>query len=305
VSRRGDTIEEKGSICPTSNSLRSAALTDMEHAVSPAQLFPHGRWLVCKPVDYDVRYKINPWMDPSRVPDKVKAIVQWNNLHHHLLRLGAWLEYVQHEDGLPDMVFTANAGLVVGKTVVLSRFRYAERKGEERFFREWFEDRGYTVVTVKSGDFEGEGDALFAGDTLFCGYGFRSDLSVCNELQALVDVKKIVAVKLVDPRFYHIDTCFCPLTPKLAMIYPGAFSPEDVEKLGREIELIRVPENDALQFVCNAVVLGKNVVVPAGCQETYDLLSQRGYTSYPVELSEFIKAGGAAKCLSLRLDQKI
>lgn len=277
----------------------------MERLNSNEDLFPHGRWLVCKPVDYDVRYKINPWMDPSRVPDKAKAAVQWNNLHHHLIRLGAWLEYVKHEDGLPDMVFTANAGLVVGKTVILSRFRYAERKGEERFFREWFEARGYTVLTVDSGDFEGEGDALYAGETLFCGYGFRSDESVCDELKALLDVKKVVAVKLVDARFYHLDTCFCPLTPKLALIYSGAFSPEDVEKLGREIELIRVPESDALQFVCNAVVLGTNVVVPAGCQETYNLLSQRGYTSYPVELSEFIKAGGAAKCLSLRLDQKI
>lgn len=115
----------------------------------------------------------------------------------------------------------------------------------------------------------------------------------------------MIAVRLLDPRFYYLDTCFCPLTPNLALLYPGAFSPNDVEKLSREIELIRVPERDALQFVYNAVVLGKNVVVPAGCPETYELLSGRGYVSYPVELFEFIKAEGAAKCLSLRLDQKI
>jgi N-dimethylarginine dimethylaminohydrolase len=266
-----------------------------------SQLFPHGRWLVCQPKDYDVRYKINPWMDPSRVPDKAQAAVQWNNLHHHLLRLGAWLEYVPHAEGLPDMVFTANAGLVRGENAVLSRFRYNERKGEERFFAEWFEQNGFTVHRVTKGDFEGEGDALFAGDTLFCGYSFRSDFAVYDEVSTILNVKECVVVELKDPRFYHLDTCFCPLTPSLALLYPGAFSEADVKKLEKHIELIRVPEADALQFVCNAVVLGTDIIVPAGCPATYAMLAQRGFVSYPVELSEFIKAGGAAKCLSLRL----
>jgi N-dimethylarginine dimethylaminohydrolase len=252
-----------------------------------------------------VRYKINPWMDTDRVPDKAKAVSQWNILHHTLLRLGAWIEYVEHQSGLPDMVFTANAGLVLERQIVLSRFRYAERKGEERFFQEWFEQHGYTVIKVQQGDFEGEGDALFAGDTLFCGYGFRSDEVACQEVAQLLGVRKLIAVQLQDPRFYHLDTCFCPLTQNLALIYPGAFSAADVNKLEQEIELIRVPEGDALQFVCNAVVLGRDVVVPAGCEATYQLLAARGYVAYPVELSEFIKAGGAAKCLSLRLDQKV
>jgi N-dimethylarginine dimethylaminohydrolase len=243
-------------------------------------------------------------MDPTIVPDKAKASVQWSNLQAHLFRLGAWLEYVHHEDGLPDMVFTANAGLVRGKDVVLSRFRYPERRGEERFFAEWFERNGFTVHRVTTGDFEGEGDALFAGERLFCGYGFRSDRPVYEEVSSLLGVREIVAVELRDPRFYHLDTCFCPLTPALALIYPGGFSEADVKKIGEHVELLRVPEADALQFVCNAVVLGKDIVVPAGCSATYAMLVDRGFTPYPVELSEFIKAGGAAKCLSLRLDQE-
>jgi N-dimethylarginine dimethylaminohydrolase len=242
-------------------------------------------------------------MDPAIIPDKALASVQWSNLQAHLLRLGAWLEYVQHADGLPDMVFTANAGLVRGKQVVLSRFRHPERRGEEAFFAEWFEQNGFTVHRVTAGDFEGEGDALFAGERLFCGYGFRSDRGVYDEVAAILGLSETVAVELRDPRFYHLDTCFCPLTPTLALIYPGAFSDADVAKLEKHIELIRVPEADALQFVCNAVVLGKDIVVPAGCSSTYAMLVARGFLPYPVELSEFIKAGGAAKCLSLRLDQ--
>ena len=268
-----------------------------------SSLFPNKRWLVCRPIDYDVRYKINPWMDVSRVPEKSLAQQQWMALHHTLLRLGAWLEYVHHEDGLPDMVFTANAGLVRGSDVVLSRFRHKERQGEEIFFQRWFEESGFRVLYVTRGAFEGEGDALFAGSRLFCGYGFRSDRSAHEEVATLLSVSDLVAVELVDPRFYHLDTCFCPLTQDMALFYPGAFSSDGIKALERTMELIAVPSDDASRFVCNAVVLGKDVVVAAGCESTYSLLASRGYHAHPVELSEFIKAGGAAKCLSLRLEQ--
>jgi len=275
----------------------------MEASRRQNDTFPHGRWLVCRPQDYDVRYKINPWMDLSRVPDKALAREQWRALHHHLLRLGAWLEYVEHADGNPDMVFTANAGLARGKEFVLSRFRYPERQGEERHFRAWFEAAGYTIHTVSRGSFEGEGDALFAGNSLFCGWGFRSDTEAHEEVARIFNVANLVLAKLVDPRFYHLDTCFCPLTKDVALVYPGAFDKAGLENLRKSIELIEVPEAEALHFVCNAVVLGQSIVLPAGCPETYRLLEARGFSVYPVHLSEFIKAGGAAKCLSLRLDQ--
>jgi N-dimethylarginine dimethylaminohydrolase len=265
-------------------------------------LFTNGRWLVCRPKDYDVRYQINPWMDLTKTPEKSLASSQWMNLHHHILRLGGWLEYVEHADGWPDMVFTANAGLIRGKQVVLSKFRHKERAGEEPFFREWFLARGFSVSEVTSGSFEGAGDSLVAGSKLFCGYGFRSDREANEEAAKIVGCGDLIQVQLQDPRFYHLDTCFCPLTDKLAMVHPGAFNAEDLARLERSIELIRVPAQDATQFVCNAVVLGKDVVLPAGCLETYKLLERHGFTAYPVELSEFIKAGGAAKCLSLKLD---
>lgn len=272
--------------------------------VQNSSLFPHGRWLVCRPRDYDVRYQINPWMDLTKTPEKALAASQWNNLHHHILRLGGWLEYVEHGDGWPDMVFTANAGLVRGKDVVLSKFRYAERAGEEPLFRAWFEANGFSVKEVAKGCFEGEGDALFAGAKLFCGYGFRSDRAAHEEVATLLGVSELIPVQLQDPRFYHLDTCFCPLTPTLALIHPGAFNDQDIKRLEQSIELIRVSPEDAVHFVCNAVVLGRDVVLPAGCDATYAALAKRGFTAYPVPLTEFIKAGGAAKCLSLRLDNK-
>ena len=251
-----------------------------------------------------MRYQINPWMDLSQTPEKELARTQWNNLHHHIIRLGGWLEYVDHADGWPDMVFTANAGLVRGKDVVLSKFRHPERAGEEAFFRQWFETNGFTVHGVTRGAFEGEGDALFAGKKLFCGYGFRSERAAYEEVASLLGVSELIPVQLQDPRFYHLDTCFCPLTPTLALVHPGAFNEQDLKQLERTIELIRVSAEDAVHFVCNAVVLGTDVVLPAGCAATYEALEKRGFTAYPIALSEFIKAGGAAKCLSLKLDNK-
>lgn len=237
----------------------------------------------------------------TKTPVKALAASQWTNLHHHILRLGGWLEYVEHADGWPDMVFTANAGLIRDKKMVLSKFRHKERAGEEKFFREWFLSRGYNVHEVTRGSFEGEGDALFAGSKLFCGYGFRSERAAHEEVAGIVGCGELIQVQLQDPRFYHLDTCFCPLTPELAMVHPGAFTTEDLARLESAIELIRVPPQDAAHFVCNAVVLGTNVVLPAGCSQTYTLLEQRGFSAYPVELGEFIKAGGAAKCLSLKI----
>lgn len=265
-------------------------------------MFPNKQWLVCKPQDYDVRYSINPWMNTSVTPELDRARYQWQCLHHHLLRLGAWLEYVPHADGVPDMVFTANAGLVRGNTVVLSSFRHKERQGEEPFYQAWFESNGYQVKRITTGSYEGEGDALFSGDTLYCGWGFRSEVVAHEEAASILSAQEIVMLELKDPRFYHLDTCFCPLTPELAMVFPGAFSDEAIIALKKRMELIEVPEVDATQFVCNAVVLGEDVILPAGCTTTYSMLQKRGYRTYPVELSEFIKAGGAAKCLSLRLE---
>jgi N-dimethylarginine dimethylaminohydrolase len=268
-----------------------------------SQLFPHGRWLLCRPDDYDVRYKINPWMDLQKVPVQGRAQHQWMTLHHTLLRLGAWVEYVQQGRGVPDMVFTANGGLVKGNTVVLPSFRFPERQAEETLFQSWFEKAGYTVVRLTTGAFEGEGDALFSGETLVGGFGFRTDKFVYQEIEQALDITPVVAVRLIDERFYHLDTCYTPLANGLAMAYREAFEPEGIVSLEKVSELIMVPEEDAVRFVCNSVVLGEDIVMPAGCVTTTAILERRGFRVHPVDLDEFLKAGGAAKCLSLRLDR--
>lgn len=264
-------------------------------------LFDGGRWLLCAPTFYDVTYEINPWMKVERTPERSRAARQWQELHHTIIRFGGWVEYVEPVKGQPDMVFTANAGLVRGARVVLARFRHRERQGEEQPFREWFERHGYQVHTVTKGAFEGEGDALLGGERLFAGCGFRTDRAVYEEVAQHLMIADLVLCELVDPYFYHLDTCFCPLNERQALFVRSAFAPDTVRRMEQHLELWSVPEEEAHRFACNAVIVNRQVIIPAGCPQTAAHLDTWRYTAHQIELSEFIKAGGAAKCLSLKI----
>ncbi len=243
-------------------------------------------------------------MSMKNRPERNDADRQWQDLHHTFLRLGAYIEYITPHGNVPDMVYTANAGLVKGDKFVLSRFRHAERRLEEPYFEKWFEDAGYEVLKIRSDHaFEGEGDALFAGDTLFGGVSFRSDPEGHKEAQSLLGIKDLVLCELTNPKFYHIDTSFCPLNEDDALIFRQAFSDDSVERMSKKIKLHEVPEEEGERFVCNAVVLGKDVILPSDCPRTYELLDSLGYNAYPVAMNEFMKGGGASKCLCIRLDR--
>lgn len=259
------------------------------------------KWLLCPPRYFDVRYEINPWMNLQRAPDTSRAQEQWNCLKEQFSRLPVDLQFVEQGSDWPDMVFTANAGLIYHNTAVLSAFRHVERKGEEPLFEEWFSRHGYQVVHLKSGSFEGEGDALFAGAKLFCGFGFRSDRVAHEEVASVLSISDLICCRLVNPSFYHLDTCFCPINEEEALCVMSAFDRDSIRLLEKNISLIPVDAVDASRFACNSVVVGKDIIIPAGCRATENLLLKRGFTVHAVEMTEFMKAGGAAKCLSLRL----
>jgi len=264
------------------------------------------RLLVCPPDYFGIEYEINPWMRRSNVVNSNEAVRQW----HHLMQVleqevGAVLERMKPVPGLPDLVFTANAGIVVGRRAVPSRFRYAERRKEEAYFEEWFRGQGYEVVTLDPGRFfEGAGDLLGFPDTWFGGYRQRSDIRVFPTLSDWFH-REIIPLELIDNRFYHLDTCLCPLSGGELLYFPHAFDHYGQAVLAERIESSRrlvVPEAEALRFACNAVCVGKHVVLPAGCPETESLLTSHGYLPHPVPLDEFMKSGGSAKCLTLALD---
>ena len=266
-------------------------------------------FLMCPPEYFDVSYIINPWMHGNmRKIDNALAKVQWRALYD-ILCDRATVRLVLPQPGSPDMVFTANAGLLRGKKFLLSRFRFPERQYEEPYYADWFMDRGFDVTYMpRDVPFEGAGDALFdrEADRLWMAYGHRSVIGAVGEIEKLYGVN-VVALKLVDQRFYHLDTCFCPLEGGKLIYYPPAFdaaSQKTIEKLVPAHRRFAISEGDALQFACNAVNVGKAVVVNRASKDFIEGLGRLGYEVVQTPLSEFMKAGGSAKCLTLRLDEK-
>jgi N-dimethylarginine dimethylaminohydrolase len=264
------------------------------------------RLLVCPPDYFGIEYEINPWMRVSNRVDHARAVTQW----HELMRVfeedvNVVLERMTPVPGLPDLVFTANAGVVVGRTAVVSRFRYAERQQEEAHFENWFRAHGYEVMTLDQGlYFEGAGDLLGFPECWFGGYRQRSDIRAFSILSERFH-REIIPLELMDSRFYHLDTCFCPLSGGDLLYFPSAFDPYGQAAIADRIpdaHRIPVPEPEALRFACNAVCVGKDVVLPAGCPSTESSLQTRGYRTHAVHLDEFMKSGGSAKCLTLALD---
>lgn len=273
--------------------------------VAPQQRAQSGppRILMCPPDHYGIFYEINPWMNRQIKADPVKARNQWDRLVETLNDLGVQVDVLEPHPGLPDLVFTANAGLVYGDRFLSAHFRHEVRQGETPIFDQWFQEHGYRVERLPEDRyFEGAGDALFCGETLFAGYRIRSDAGGMQMLGQQLNVH-VLPLELVDDRYYHLDTCFCPLSPTEALFYPGAF-----DEYGRSVlkayvpTLIEATAEEAARFSCNAVVVGRTVILNQTASDLIAKLERHGYQTRPLDLTEFIKSGGSAKCLTLRLD---
>lgn len=268
------------------------------------------RFLMCSPHHYDVDYVINPWMEGNiHKSSRDRAQQQWEGLYQ-ILTEHATVDLVKPQKGWPDMVFTANAGLVLGQNVVLSRFYHPERQGEEPHFKTWFEEQGFTVYELpKDLPFEGAGDALFDRDGrhLWAGYGFRSELDSHPYLAKWLNVE-VLSLRLMDERFYHLDTCFCPLTDGYLIYYPPAFDSYSNRLIEMRVppeKRIVVEEADAVNFACNAVNIDRIIVMNRASASLKQRLGNVGFQVIETPLTEFLKAGGAAKCLTLRTTEPI
>jgi N-dimethylarginine dimethylaminohydrolase len=257
--------------------------------------------LMCPPDYYGIEYEINPWMDVRRPADAERARAQWRSLYDLLTReLNVPVELLDPVKGLPDLVFTANAGLVAQRRFIASRFLHPERQREQPTYEAWFRARGYEICALPEDTcFEGEGDALWLGNTLFAGYRLRSDVQ-SHQIVASALGCEVLSLELVAPHFYHLDTCFCPLDDRRALYFPPAFDDYGRRVIARFVpEPMAVDEADARRFGCNAIVVGRDVVLQSGCSALEASLRAAGFTPRPVDLSEFHKAGGSAKCLAL------
>jgi len=261
--------------------------------------------LMCEPKYFTVEYAINPWMEEAPPCDEALAKRQWENLYNVITQqAGADVELLEPVEGLPDLVFTANAALVHNDVAVIAHYKHPERRPEEPVCARWFEKQGFKVVTMPDHIFfEGAGDALIWQDRVFAGYKTRTDIASHNLLTAATDLP-VLSLELINPRFYHVDVCLCPLADGHLIYSPDAF-----DEYGRAVieanvpadKLIPVTAQEAAQFACNAVNVYDTVIFNQGSSRLAADLKERGFNVVQVDLSEFLKSGGSSKCLTLRL----
>ncbi len=264
--------------------------------------------LMCPPDYFSVDNAINPWMagNEGRLDIDV-ARRQWDDLHAALSAV-ATIELLDPQPGLPDLIFTANAALVCGNRVVPSHFMPHERRPEEAYIKGWLADQGFEMCVLPDDvGFEGAGDCLIdrGGPWLWTGFGFRTEIEAHAYLANWFS-REVVSIRLTDARFYHIDTCLCPLTDGYLLYHPDAFDAASNGEIEQRIppgRRIVVSAQDAAVFACNAVNVAEHVFLHDCSSELEERLNQSGFQVHRIRLSEFLKSGGSAKCLTLRLSE--
>lgn len=278
----------------------------LEEAAVPEEATPlqwGRRYAMCEPRFFHVAYEINPWMHSEVRVDHDKANEQWRSLVAAIEEAGATVERLDPIDGQPDYVFTANAGLIDGDTFIPASFRHPQRQGETPHATAWFRSRGYQIAPLPTGlVHEGAGDALPFNDVLLSGYRIRSD-APSHAAVARLTRSNVRAVELVDPRLYHLDLTFCPLDSRRAIVAPMAW-----DEHGQRVVRALVPEplvletEEALDFVANSVVIDSTILMPSCPSRVEKQLRKWGFEVVVIDVSEFLKAGGACRCLTLSLD---
>lgn len=262
------------------------------------------RYAMTAPTFFTVEYAINPWMDTSNPVDTALAVRQWENLVSTYRSLGHTVELVEPVDGLPDMVYAANGGLIIngpaGPKAVVARFAYPERAGEAAAHAEWMTANGFDPRHTHYTN-EGQGDLLVVGSTILAGFGFRTELQAHAEVAQITGLP-VVSLELVDPRFYHLDTALAVLDDDTIAYYPPAFSDEARARLQALFpDATEVATADAYVLGLNVVSDGRHVVLPATAVGFARQLVDAGFEPIPVDLSELLKGGGSVKCCTLEV----
>ncbi|NED99384.1 dimethylargininase [Phytoactinopolyspora halotolerans] len=258
------------------------------------------RYVMCPPAHFAVEYAINPWMDTSRPVHRGRAVAQWERLRETYEALGHQVDLLEPIPGLPDMVFTANGAMVIGDRALGARFRESVREPEAPAHREFLTGLGIDVRLPQAVN-EGQGDFAWTGRHILAGSGFRTSREAHVEVEQTFGVP-VLALELVDPRFYHLDTALCVLDSDVIAYYPPAFSEASRRILAEGYpDAILAGDDDAQVLGLNAVSDGEHVVLAAQAEKLCARIAEAGFTPIPVDVSELLRGGGGAKCATLEL----
>ncbi len=238
-------------------------------------------------------------MDPSIPIGSQDAQKQWQELHDIYKDVGFDVHLIRPVEGLPDMVFTANGFFSIDNKAVVARYRYPQRQGETEYYIQWLKDRNFKVIDPGQIYYEGEGDTFLVGNTIFQGWGFRSDKKVVELMKKTFPEKNGIALHLIDDRFYHLDTCFFPVNEELVYYYDKAFDTASQKAITKAFKhAVAVSDEEALGFALNSMTVDHTVITNTKSKKFVNRVKSDGYQVVTAHMTEFLKSGGSVKCLT-------
>lgn len=260
----------------------------------------HKTVLMCRPAHFTVSYRINPWMHPEVPTSTSTAVQQWQTLYDAYLGLGYDVELIDPIAGLNDMVYAANGGFTLDGRAYGAKFTYEQRMPEGPAYMAWFADNGFEVHEPQHIN-EGEGDFLLSNGAILAGHGFRTSLESHDELRRIFD-REVVSLRLVDPAFYHLDTAIAILDDANIAYLPKAFDAASRAELERRYpDAVHVNEEDASVLGLNSFGDGRTMLIAGRATDFDRQLTERGYETIGLDLSELLLGGGGIKCCTLEL----
>jgi len=261
------------------------------------------RIIMCPPEYYNIEYSINPWMNTKNRVKKEKAFQQFQDLKNVFINNGVEVAELIPVEGLPDMIYATNSGYAEDKIFIKSNFKAFQRLHEADSAAKYFKEHGYEIYTLpKNITFEGEGDLIRSENKYFIGFGNRTDVMAKDYIEDILN-KEIFNLELVNPYFYHLDTCLGPLNDNVVVINPEAFTKEGLKIIKSEFNnIIIAGETDNNILACNLVVNKNDVFIGKGISEKLrNEIEGYGFNVNEIAMSEFLKGGGSIKCLTLEI----
>ena len=229
--------------------------------------------IMCPPEYYNIEYSINPWMNTQNMVKKEKAFQQFQNLEAAFISNGVEVTELIPVEGLPDMIYATNSGYAEDKIFIKSNFKALQRLHEA--------------------------DLIRSENKYFIGFGNRTDVMAKDYIEDILN-KEIFNLELVNPYFYHLDTCLGPLNDNAVVINPEAFTKEGLKLIKSEFNnIIIADEADNNLLACNLVVNNNDVFIGKGISEKLKReLESYGFKVTEIDMTEFLKGGGSVKCLT-------
>jgi len=206
---------------------------------------------------------------------------------------GLAVEVLEPLDAFPDSVFIEDNAVILDGRAVLCSMKEASRKNEVAFLADTLQSR-LPVLRLQAPVFIDGGDVLQTESTVFVGLSQRTHREAVEALQSLTH-KPVVPVHV--KQGLHLKTSVSALGNDLLIIQP---SQVDTEPLNG-YEWIEVDEDEA--YAANCLAVGNHVILPAGFPKLEQRIQAHGFSTVPVEISEFQKADGGVTCLSLLIEE--